>query len=88
MPSRSFALILSMAFSGSKSIEVNHSSRMENSKLSHRRTHNLLLISKLLNQKDNVSPITILLDSLELPAKPLLTEYLRRAEVRLTDSLP
>jgi elongator complex protein 5 len=55
---------------------------MAHPNLSHRRTHNLLLISKLLNQRDNVSPITIVLDTLEQPAKPLLQEYMRRAEVR------
>jgi elongator complex protein 5 len=54
---------------------------MAHTNLSHRRTHNLLLISKLLNQRDNVSPITLVLDSLEQPAKPLLREYLRRAKV-------
>ena len=56
--------------------------------LSHRRTHNLLLISKLLNQRDNVSPITIVLDSLEQPARPLLREYMRRAEVRRLERYP
>jgi elongator complex protein 5 len=61
---------------------------MAHPNLSHRRTHNLLLISKLLNQRDNVSPITIVLDTLEQPAKPLLREYMRRAEVRsVLDSL-
>ncbi|KPI36897.1 Elongator complex protein 5 [Cyphellophora attinorum] len=49
--------------------------------LSHRRTHNLLLISKLLNQRDHASPFTLVLDSLEQPAKPLLREYLRRAKI-------
>jgi elongator complex protein 5 len=61
---------------------------MAHPNLSHRRTHNLLLISKLLNQRDNVSPVTIVLDTLEQPAKPLLREYMRRAEVRsVLDSL-
>jgi elongator complex protein 5 len=49
--------------------------------LSHRRTHNLLLISKLLNLRDTASPFTLLLDSLEQPATPLLKEYIRRAKV-------
>ena len=53
--------------------------------LSHRRTHNLLLISKLLNQRDHASPLTLVVDTLEQPAKPLLKEYLRRA--RLSKSL-
>lgn len=51
------------------------------SNLSHRRTHNLLLISKLLNQRDRASPLTLLLDSLEQSARPLLREYLRRAKL-------
>jgi len=49
--------------------------------LSHRRTHNLLLISKLLNLRDTASPFTLLLDSLEQPATPLFKEYIRRAKV-------
>ncbi|KAJ5579543.1 uncharacterized protein N7459_005528 [Penicillium hispanicum] len=49
--------------------------------LSHRRTHNLLLISKLLNLRDTASPLTLLLDSLEQPATPLLKEYIRRARL-------
>ena len=57
------------------------------SNLSHRRTHNLLLISKLLNQRDHVSPLTLILDSLEQPAKPLLQEYLRRARLGKTFTL-
>lgn len=50
--------------------------------LSHRRTHNLLLISKLLSLRDTVSPLTLLVDSLEQPARPLIQEYIRRAKVR------
>ena len=49
--------------------------------LPHRQTHNLLLISKLLNLRDTASPLTLLLDSLEQPATPLLKEYIRRAKV-------
>lgn len=49
--------------------------------LSHRRTHNLLLISKLLSLRDTASPLTLLLDSLEQPATPLIKEYIRRAKV-------
>ena len=47
----------------------------------HRRTHNLLLISKLLSQREQVSPLTLVLDTLEQTAKPLIAEYLRRAKV-------
>lgn len=49
--------------------------------LSHRQTHNLLLISKLLSLRDTASPFTLLLDSLEQPATPLIKEYIRRAKV-------
>ena len=49
----------------------------------HRRTHNILLISKLLNQRDAASPFTLLLDTLEQSAKPLVAECLKRAEVRV-----
>ncbi|KAJ5783875.1 Histone acetylation protein 2 [Penicillium psychrosexuale] len=49
--------------------------------LSHRRTHNLLLISKLLSLRDTASPLTLVLDSLEQPATPLLKEYIRRAKL-------
>ncbi|KAJ5504885.1 Histone acetylation protein 2 [Penicillium fimorum] len=49
--------------------------------ISHRRTHNLLLISKLLSLRDTASPLTLVLDSLEQPATPLLKEYIRRAKL-------
>ncbi|KMU76920.1 hypothetical protein CISG_05963 [Coccidioides immitis RMSCC 3703] len=49
--------------------------------ISRRRTHNLLLLSSLLNQRDTASPLTLLLDSLEQPATPLLREYIRRARL-------
>ncbi|GAB1197409.1 hypothetical protein APSETT444_006702 [Aspergillus pseudonomiae] len=49
--------------------------------LSHRQTHNLLLISKLLSLRDTASPLTLLLDSLEQPATPLVKEYIRRAKI-------
>jgi elongator complex protein 5 len=55
--------------------------------LSHRRTHNLLLISKLLNQRDHASPFTLIFDSLEQPARPLLREYLRRAKLAKSSSI-
>ena len=55
---------------------------MAQSNLSHRRTHNLLLISKLLGQRDLTSPFTLILDSLESPARPLIREYVARAQVR------
>ncbi|KAJ5825821.1 hypothetical protein N7474_002959 [Penicillium riverlandense] len=49
--------------------------------LAHRRTHNLLLISKLLSLRDTASPLTLLLDSLQQPATPLIREYIRRAKL-------
>lgn len=55
---------------------------MAHTNLLHRRTHNLLLISKLLSQRDGASPFTLVLDSLEQPAKSLLGEYIKRAKVR------
>ncbi|OJD36405.1 histone acetylation protein 2 [Diplodia corticola] len=39
--------------------------------LQHRRAHNLLLISKLLNSRENASPFTLILDSLEQSGKGL-----------------
>lgn len=60
---------------------------MASNDLSHWRTHNLLLISKLLNQRDHASPLTLILDTLEQPAKPLLTEYLRRAKLSRTQTV-
>ncbi|BCS17843.1 Elongator subunit IKI1 [Aspergillus puulaauensis] len=54
---------------------------MAPSNLSHRQTHNLLLISKLLSLRDTASPLTLLLDSLEQPATPLTKEYIRRARL-------
>lgn len=55
---------------------------MATASLQHRRTHNLLLISKLLNQRDATSPFTLVLDSLEQSGKALIAEYIRRANVR------
>jgi elongator complex protein 5 len=60
---------------------------MSHTNLDHRRTHNLLLISKLLNQRDTTSPFTLVLDNLEQPAKPLLREYIRRAKLSKTSSV-
>ncbi|KAH0846195.1 hypothetical protein AYO21_11058 [Fonsecaea monophora] len=57
----------------------------------HRRTHNLLLISKLLSQHPHhaqTSPFTLVLDSLEQPARPLTREYLRRARLSRRAGMP
>jgi elongator complex protein 5 len=48
--------------------------------LEHRRTHNLLLINKLLNQRDAASPFTLVLDSVEQSASPLISELIKRAK--------
>jgi elongator complex protein 5 len=50
------------------------------SDLQRRRTHNLLLISRLFNQRENSSPFTLLIDSLEQSAGPILQEYVTRAK--------
>ncbi len=57
---------------------------MAPSSLQHRRTHNLLLISKLLNQRDAASPFTLIVDNLEQSGKPLVSEYCKRANVRVS----
>lgn len=49
--------------------------------LNHRRTHNLLLIQKLLSLRDAASPFTLIVDSLEQSSKPLLWEYIKRSKV-------
>jgi len=54
---------------------------MAPSNVAHRRTHNLLLITKLLNQKEQASPVTLVLDTLEQSAKPLIQECIKRAKV-------
>ncbi|KAK4945533.1 hypothetical protein LTR10_015152 [Elasticomyces elasticus] len=60
---------------------------MSHTNLAHRRTHNLLLISKLLNQRDHASPFTLVLDTLEQPANSLLREYLRRSRLSKTSTI-
>ncbi|KAI5852234.1 Elongator complex protein 5 [Tricharina praecox] len=45
----------------------------------HRRTHNLLLVSRLLSLRDTASPFTLLLDSLSQSSRPLVREYIERA---------
>jgi hypothetical protein len=57
-------------------------SHMAHPNRAHRRTHNLLLISKLLSQRDSTSPFALVLDSLEQPAKCFLQEYVMRAKAR------
>lgn len=52
--------------------------------LHHRRAHNLLLISKLLSCRENASPFTLIIDSLEQSGKGLVREFIRRANVAKT----
>ncbi|KAI9864631.1 MAG: hypothetical protein M1813_003120 [Trichoglossum hirsutum] len=49
-----------------------------------RRNHNLLLFSRLLSLHDNISPFTLILDSLAQSGKPLVREFVRRANARKT----
>ncbi|KAI1375243.1 histone acetylation protein 2 [Hypoxylon crocopeplum] len=54
---------------------------MPSSAKSHARSHALLLLQKLLNLRDTASPLTLVLDTLEQSAKPLIREFLSRAKV-------
>ncbi|EFQ27861.1 histone acetylation protein 2 [Colletotrichum graminicola M1.001] len=47
----------------------------------HSRSHSLLLFQKLLNLRDGASPLTLVLDSLEQGAAPVLREFVSRAKV-------
>jgi elongator complex protein 5 len=47
----------------------------------HKRAHSLLLFEKLLNLRDSASPLTLVLDTLEQSAQPLMQEFARRARV-------
>ena len=47
----------------------------------HQRSHSLLLLQKLLNQRDSASPLTLILDSLEQSAAPLVREFTLRAKL-------
>jgi elongator complex protein 5 len=48
---------------------------------SHARSHSLLLLQKLLNLRDGLSPLTLLLDTLEQGAGPIAEEFIARAKV-------
>ncbi|KHN95695.1 Histone acetylation protein 2 [Metarhizium album ARSEF 1941] len=50
----------------------------------HNRSHSLLLLQKLLNLRDSASPLTLVHDSLEQPAQPVLDEYVHRAKISKT----
>ncbi|RVD88181.1 uncharacterized protein DFL_002376 [Arthrobotrys flagrans] len=47
----------------------------------YRRTHNLLLGTRLLSQRGTPSPFTLILDSLEQSSTPLVEEYITRAKL-------
>ena len=49
--------------------------------LPHRRLHNLLLIQNLFAAKGSASPFTLILDSIEQSAKPLIAQYIANAQV-------
>ncbi|KAF4586041.1 Histone acetylation protein 2 [Ophiocordyceps camponoti-floridani] len=53
----------------------------------HSRTHSLLLLQRLLNLRDGASPLTVILDSLEQTAGPVLAEFLTRAKIARTKSI-
>ncbi|KAI0108624.1 Elongator complex protein 5 [Nemania sp. FL0031] len=48
---------------------------------SHARSHALLLLQKLLNLRDSASPLTLVLDTLEQTGKPILREFMTRAQI-------
>ncbi|OTA91765.1 hypothetical protein M434DRAFT_12864 [Hypoxylon sp. CO27-5] len=54
---------------------------MPSSAQSHARSHALLLLQKLLNLRDSASPLTLVLDTLEQSAQPVVREFLSRAKV-------
>lgn len=56
--------------------------RMAPTPLQHRRTHNTLLLQKLLNLRDGASPFTLVLDSLEQGGAVIIAEFKGRAKVR------
>ncbi|KAK8135874.1 hypothetical protein PG984_003814 [Apiospora sp. TS-2023a] len=47
----------------------------------HSRSHALLLFQKLLNLRDGASPLTLVLDTLEQSAKPVIREFVARARI-------
>lgn len=53
----------------------------------HKRSHSLLLLQKLLNLRDNASPLTLVLDTLEQSATPVLQDFTTRAKVRSSSEL-
>ncbi|KAF2097069.1 hypothetical protein NA57DRAFT_77322 [Rhizodiscina lignyota] len=60
---------------------------MAPAQLQHRRTHNLLLIKKLLDCRDNASPFTLVIDSLAQGARHLLREVIVRGKKSKTRTI-
>ncbi|RFN55458.1 elongator complex protein 5 [Fusarium flagelliforme] len=50
----------------------------------HARSHSLLLLQKLLNLRDGASPLTLMIDNLEQPARPVIGEFVARAKIAKT----
>ncbi|PFH55740.1 hypothetical protein XA68_17697 [Ophiocordyceps unilateralis] len=50
----------------------------------HGRAHSLLLLQRILNLRDGASPLTLILDSLEQTAGPVLAEFFTRAKMAKT----
>lgn len=55
--------------------------KMAPSAQAHQRSHSMLLLQKLLNLRDSASPLTLIIDSLEQTARPVLDEFITRAKV-------
>lgn len=51
--------------------------------LQHRRVHHVLLLQKILSLRQGSSPFTLILDTVEQSAHPLIERLFRAAEVRL-----
>lgn len=68
-------------YHAAKVIEPSQISKMAPSAQSHSRSHSLLLVQKLLNLRDSASPLTLVLDTIEQSAAPLLREFMGRARV-------
>lgn len=62
-------------------ISLSRPATMAPSAENHSRSHSLLLFQKLLNLRDGASPLTLMLDSLEQGAAPVLREFVSRAKV-------
>jgi elongator complex protein 5 len=52
-------------------------------RLDHRRTHNTLLINRLLKLHDNASPFMLILDSLAQSSRPLVENIIGKAKARI-----